>query len=98
MPKITLGEELPGGDEAKLKAIQKDIKQAKKAMNKLSGTITLGTITTWISVPVAVAELILALPPVLGISIGVLGKITSAKEMRTKHKYKWFMYGSKPFA
>jgi hypothetical protein len=86
--------ELPSGDEAQLKAIQKEIDQANRAMSRLSGVETVGTITTWLSVPVAIAELVMALPPVLGISIGVVGKVSSASAMAITRKYKWAMFGN----
>jgi hypothetical protein len=81
------------GDEAALRSIRKEIRQATTALARLSGVRTVGNITTWLSVPIAVAELVLALPPVLGISIGIVGKLASAKEMAVNRKYKWASYG-----
>jgi len=86
--------ELPNGDESQLKAIQSEIGQAQTAISRLSGVQTVGTIATWISVPVAMAELMLALPPVLGITVGVAGKVSSAYAMAVTRKYKWAMFGN----
>jgi hypothetical protein len=86
--------ELPSGDSAQLKAIQKEINKANAAMSRLSGAETVGTITTWLSVPVAAVEFLMSLPPVLGISIGVVGKVSSASAMAITRKYKWAMFGN----
>ena len=85
---------LAAGDESGLRAAQIEIKRATTALSRLSGVRTVGTITTWLSVPAALTELLLGLPPVLGISVGVVGKIASAREMAVSRKYKWASYGS----
>lgn len=86
--------ELPSGDEAQLKAIQKEINKANTAISRLSGVETIGTITTWLSVPVAFVELLMSLPPVLGISVGAVGKVSSASALAITRKYKWAMFGN----
>lgn len=86
--------ELPKGNEQQLKAIQKDILHAQKSLSRLSGIQTIGTITTWLGVPVGIAELILSLPPVLGYTAIIVGKISSAETMDVMHQYKWAMFGN----
>jgi hypothetical protein len=67
-----------------------------RAISRLSGVKTIGTITTWLGAPVAVVEVLLGLPPVLGFSVSVVGKLSSAKTMAITRKYKWAMYGNAP--
>jgi hypothetical protein len=85
---------LPEGGEDQLKVVQREIGQAQKAISRLSGVETVGTIATWLSVPVATTELMLALAPVLGISVGVAGKVSSATVTAVTRKYEWAMFGN----
>ena len=86
--------ELAAGGESTLRSIQSEIKKANTALSKLSGVQTIGTLTTWLSVPVTSVELMLSLPPVLGISVGVVGKVSSGASLAISRKYKWAMYGN----
>lgn len=86
--------ELTKGNLDEVDKIQKEINKATNALSKFKGVKTVGTITTWVGVPVAITEMILNLPPVLGISVSSVGKITSAIEGHVTKKYKWAMYGN----
>lgn len=88
--------ELASGEESTLQSIKAEIQTASAALSKLRGVQTAGSITTWLSVPVSVVELIFSLPPLLSISVGIAGKMCSAGSAATKKKYRWAMYGSSP--
>jgi hypothetical protein len=74
--------------------IQSEIKKATKALSKLNTINNVGTITTWLSAPVSLFEFFLGLPPILGVSVGLAGKGTSAISTFTKTKYRWAMYAN----
>jgi hypothetical protein len=84
---------LASGDTEELRRIQSEINTASAALKKLSGVRTLGTITTLLAVPISIAELILQLPPVLGISVSSVGVFANRREASTLAAYRWATYG-----
>ncbi len=85
--------QLASGDSSELRRIQREISNASAALSRLSGVRTLGTITTLLAVPISVAEFILQLPPVLGISVSSIGILACKSEEKTLNTYHWASYG-----
>jgi hypothetical protein len=84
---------LYAGDERELLRIQHEIRQASGHLAKLPSVQTVGRATAIIGVPVAVAEMLLALPPVLGLSIATVGLLANRAEDRKLETYKWATFG-----
>lgn len=82
------------GDILEMELLQKEIKNSTSKLAKLSYINTVGTLTTWLSVPVGICEFLLQLPPVLGITLGVCGKGSSFASYRLRKKYEWAMFGN----
>lgn len=86
--------ELENGEVDAALKIQSEIKRATDAMEKLQTDRVAGTITTWLSVPVSAVEFMFGLPPVLGVTVGLVGKGASAKCEVVSRKYRWAMFGN----
>lgn len=74
--------------------IQTEIKHATAALSKLQPVNIVGTITTWLSVPISAVEFMHGLPPILGVSVGLVGKGASAYGGVVSRKYRWAMFGN----
>lgn len=86
--------EIAAGNHDEVAYVQKEIIEAKNALSKLSTVETVGTITTWLAVPIAAVEIMAALPPVLGIGASLIGKGASATSINIQNHYKWAMFGN----
>lgn len=84
---------LSGGDERELCLIQGEIGKASAALKSLSGVRTLGNLTTWLAIPISAIETISALPPIVGVSVSLVGYLSSRKEQLVSAKYHWASYG-----
>lgn len=87
-------DELSKGNLATVEKVQREIQQATSALERLSPVKSTGTLTTWLAVPVSLTELFLGLPPVLGITVSLIGKGASAATVLVEKKYKWAMFGN----
>lgn len=74
--------------------LQSEIKRATDALAKLQTVNNVGTITTWLSVPISAVEFMFGLPPVLGVSVGLVGKGASATSTFVSRKHRWAMFGN----
>jgi hypothetical protein len=74
--------------------IQTEIKRATDALAKLQPAETVGTVTTWLSVPISTVEFIFGLPPILGCTVGLVEKGASATSKLLARKHRWAMYGN----
>lgn len=84
---------LAEGDEGELRRIQGEISEASAALKSLSEVRTLGKVTTWLAIPISAVETIFSLPPVLGVTVSLVGYLSSRKDQQVSAKYHWASYG-----
>lgn len=66
-----------------------NIAKASKELSKTDKLDEVSKWTTYLSVPVAVTEIILSAPPVAGISPGIIGTYSTKKSNDIKRKNNW---------
>lgn len=81
------------GNDSELARIRVEISLATTALQNLKGVQTAGRITTWIAIPIALVELVLALPPLMGVTASSIGVFALGKEQRLREQYLWASYG-----
>jgi len=88
--------QLTSGNEQELIKLKHDIAQANHALSSLSEVQTAGRITTWLAIPIAFIELVLKLPPIIGVTASTIGVFAVGKEQRIRERYLWATYGGSP--
>lgn len=66
-----------------------DIKKASKELEKIDKLDKVSKWTTYLSIPITVAETVLSIPPVTGITLGVLGVYATTKTNNIKKRNNW---------
>ena len=85
---------LSNGNIDKVEFVQKEVSEATSELSKLSLAKNIGRITTYLSVPVSMVELLLFMPPALGITTTLVGFGTQAIVDIQEKRYRWAMFGS----
>lgn len=84
---------LSNGNVDKLDFVQKEVSEATSELSKLSAAKNIGRITTYLSVPISMVELMFLMPPILGITTTLIGFATQATIDIQEKRYKWAMFG-----
>jgi hypothetical protein len=77
------------GQESIAVAASRELKQARKHLAKQGLLGRIETICTYAALPIGVVELILALPPIAGLSIGATAVFSNVSQRRIGHKHAW---------
>lgn len=77
------------GHKKMIEKAAKDISKASKELEKTEKLDKVSTWSTYLSIPVAVAETILSAPPIAGISLGTLGVYATKKSNNIKKENNW---------
>ena len=81
------------GDEQELRKVKLEIAQATEALRNLDSVRTAGRVTTWLAIPVALFELVMSIPPIIGVTVSSIGIFAIDKEQRVQQQYLWATYG-----
>lgn len=74
--------------------VQKEIKRAADELERISGLTTARRIMGYFAIPVDLLELILQLPPILGISLELISRGLEIKERSVTNRNRWLAFGN----
>ena len=77
------------GKEKMLIEASNNIKKASKELAKTDKLDGISKWATYLSVPTAIAETVLSLPPILGVGLGVAGTYTTKRKSNIEKKNNW---------
>ena len=86
--------ELKKGTLNEIEIIQRDIIKAKASLKDVQRNDKIGTIVTWLSVPISFIEFFTGIPPILGISASVVGSFVNKKSNIKKLQNQWISFNS----
>ena len=79
--------EVASGEFDAAEVVQRDIRKATAALATLATDRAVGTVATWLAVPVGLVETLLHVPPTLGLTVGIVGSVASAVALGAARKY-----------
>ena len=77
------------GYEKSINKIVKDIQQASKELSKNSYSKKVSKFVQYLSVPISAAEILLSVPPIIGLSIQAVGLLSELSTESKKRKNNW---------
>lgn len=80
------------GDADLLVAARREVAKAKRAMARRRKWQHGMDWLSYLSVPVAVAEAVTGIPPIAGVSLGILGATGTAVSSRVSRRHEWVMF------
>ena len=86
--------ELAQGNIGRAELVQRDIKQAQRALRIASIGGGISNLTTWIGIPMIAVDSLLGLPSGVGITVTVIGTGGVATAAKLNHKYRWATFGN----
>lgn len=87
-------DELATGNIGRAELVQREIGRATKGLKVASVGSGISNLTTWVGVPIGVVELLLGLPPSLGLTVSAIGTGGAATAAKLSRKYHWATFGN----
>jgi hypothetical protein len=85
---------LRDGETRIFERVAKDVALAQKGLKKAHKIGKGGSLITWLSIPVAAAELVFGSPALIAMGVAAIGGGVEAVRGKLESKYRWAMFGT----